>query len=51
MRFYAGVKRLGPGQSGLAAVLDATAARDLALDLKLEVEILRHQILAPEYAL
>ena len=45
---FAGVKRLGPGQSGLAAVLDATAARDLALDLKLEVEILRHQILAPD---
>ena len=42
------MQRLGPGQAGLAAVLDAAASGNLALDFQLQVEVLRDQVLAPD---
>ncbi len=45
---FEGAKGLGPGEAGLAAVLDAAAAADLALDFELEIEVVYGEVFAPE---
>jgi hypothetical protein len=47
-RLSARARRLVPGQTGLAAILNAAAAGDLTLDLELEVEVFGFQITAPD---